>query len=254
MHFPNRHDYVDWLLQEGAINSEQDLIESGTLSESVYLDWLRRGQVGCVFAQLLGRSRNRSQVRTVAFNKPARSQAMADVLASDINEVVKVTVDESGVEAISLLLTAVLTDEDLVRLILSLSALPRWQIEQEWPWRGTLTLIGLRFSLSDEILAEVLGVGPFQLLPPTRQCPVTSLEIRTKPERAIRRGRLLNKRASHLAQIPIPWMSSSEFRDRFTRWTPWLRRRILGGNKDSRAKARITFSVPTAIWTALKAK
>jgi len=60
-------------------------------------------------------------------------------------------------------------------------------------------------------------------------------------------------KAAHLARIPTDtFLTKQEFKVRFKKWTPWLRRRRLGGTNDARAKAGVTFAVPAAMWKTLK--
>ena len=254
MRFPNRHDYLDFLVSKGLIEHRQEFVDVPELVKAVYLDWLRRAQIGCVFAQLLGRHTNRKGMRTEVIGGSHNARQISD-LAEEIDSAVQDAVDKPNAEAISILLPTLLDAEDLVRLILALSVLPKWIIEREWQWRGTLTVVGLRREIDDKVLAETLGLGPFPFLPPTRQGPITSLEIRTKPLRSIwsKLQRRRTRRAAHLAQIPTAdFLTPKEHRVRFNQWTPALKKRILGGNPDERAKASVTFAVPAAIWSALR--
>ena len=147
----------------------------------------------------------------------------------------------------------VLTPETLVDLVLALSELPLWTIDREWAWRRTLILVGLRVRIDERVLAETLGLGPFQFLPPTRQCPITSLEIRTKPQKAIRHKFRSGIKLAHLDKLPTDeFLTARQFQVRFKKLTPLLKSRILGGFEDQRAKAKVTFAVPAAIWNTLK--
>ena len=251
MRFPNRRDYVEHLVQIGAAADENALVANAELSESVYLDWLKRGQVGCVFAQLLGRPRPRRQLRTVVIGQSSGPTSTED-RALQISAAVQQSVAEPEVEGLTVLLPNVVDPEPLVRLLHSLSALPDWTTEREWPWRR-LIIVGLRVSIENGVWAEVLGLGPFQFLPPTRQSPITSLEIRTKTERA-KYGKINPEiLASHLADIPTyGFLTNEKHRRLFTKFTPALRHRILGGSEDQRAKAGVTFAVPAVMWYDLK--
>ncbi|MCH7602821.1 MAG: MFS transporter [Planctomycetes bacterium] len=115
--------------------------------------------------------------------------------------VVQDAVANPKVEAASVLLPKVLDLESIILLLLKFRSLPGWKIEREWSWRKTLVLIGLRAKIADKVWAEILGLGPFaSCLPPTRQGPVTSLGIRTKPEKAPFSNIQLKKaQAAHLA-------------------------------------------------------
>ena len=249
MRFPSRRDYLDFLLARGIITGEMDFLKNPELNREVYLDWLRRGQVGCVFAQLLGRPANRLQMRTVVLLEPEVSEC-----ARQIDILVHEAVDDSRTEAATILLPAVLSSEQLVYLLLAPSDLPSWSIEREAPWRKRLTLVGMRVQIEGGVWAEVLGLGPFTFFPPTRQGPITSLEIRTKPKGSKWSKIHPKMRASHLADIKTDdFLSPKRHGILFKTFTPWLRKRVLGGGpEDQRAKAGVTFVVPAAMWNVMK--
>lgn len=254
MAFPTRQDYIDHIKENGLISSEADFVADDRLTEAVYLDWLLRPQVGCVFAQILARPANRAGVRTVVA-RGASGRGQPRELAMQIAHLVDECVKEVSIEALSVLMPQVLDTETLTHLVWELGHHSRWTIEQERPWRGRLVLIGLRAQIADNVVAETLGMGPFSIFPTTRQCPVTTLEIRTKTKRAKRSHLSKTHLAAHLADLPIDSsvLAPSEFGSRFQKFTPWLKKRILGERGDLRAKAGITYSVPLAIWSSLKA-
>lgn len=251
MAFPRRQDYVGQLSQHGFISSEADFVASDRLTEAVYLDWLFRPQVGCVFAQLLARPVHRAGVRTVVARGRSGIGDPSE-LAAQIAGLVTDAVEDESTEALSVLLPQILDLEPLARLTWALGHHPGWFIEQERPWRKTLMLIGLRVEIASGVVAETLGMGPFPLFPPTRQCPVTTLEIRTKPRRAKKSHLSRTHLAAHLADIRTEHvLRPAEFRARRQVFTPWLRKRILGA-EDFRAKAGVTYSFPAPIWSSLK--
>ena len=252
MRFPARRDYVRQLQKHGLVMNEAAFIDDDCLTEAVYLDWLRRPQVGCVFAQLLARPVNRTGMRTVVARG---SSGVGDPgeLAVQIAKLVGESVQDPSCEALSVLMPQVRNDETLAQLVWELGTQPRWEIELEHIWRGTLVLIGMRVEIADDVVAETLGMGPFGIFPPTRQCPITTLEIRTKRTRAKKSHLSKTHLAAHLADISTDHMLTREaHRDLFAKFTPWLRRRILGDQQDMRAKAGVTYSLPVAMWRSLK--
>ena len=252
MGFPRRQDYVKKLQEHELICDEDGFIADDRLTEAVYLDWLSRPQVGCVFAQLLARPIYRTGVRTV-IARGASGIGDPSELALQIAGLVNESVKEASDEALSVLLPQITDVETLARLVWELGKQPGWAIEKEQLWRRTLVLIGLRVEIDTKVVAETLGMGPFGVFPTTRQCPVTTLEIRTKPRGAQRSKRSRTQGASHLAQLPVRHiLTPAEFRVRFNKFTPWLKERILGKKGDLRAKASVTYSIPVAIWSSLK--
>ena len=253
MRFPRRQDYVQQLQEHGLIADEAEFINDDQLTEAVYRDWLARPQVGCVFAQLLARPTYRSTVRTMVARGSSGIGDPGEV-ASQIAGLVDESVADTSDEALSVLLPQIIGVEALVRLVWELGKQPKWIIEMEDEWRTTLTLIGLRVEITPQVVAETLGMGPFDIFPTTRQCPITTLEIRTKSRGAKRSHLSKTHLASHLAEIPFfHILTNVAYRRRRKKYTPALKKRILGGQKDRRAKAGVTYSVPAAMWSALKA-
>ena len=253
MGFPMRQDYVSQLQGHGFISDEAEFVADDRLTEAVYLDWLLRPQVGCVFAQLLARPVYRTGVRTVVARG---SSGLGDPseLAVQIARLVNESVDDVSTEALSVLLPQIRDIEALARLAWELGSRPGWTIEQERSWRKTLVLVGLRVEIAPSVVAETLGMGPFTIFPTTRQCPITTLEVRTKTKRAKKSHLSKTHLAAHLADLPVDHvLTAAEFGSRFKRFTPWLKKRVLGKQGDSRAKAGVTYSVPAAIWSSLKA-
>ena len=253
MKFPRRQDYVRHLQGHGLVSDEAGFVADDSLTEAVYLDWLLRPQVGCVFAQLLARPVYRTGVRTVVARGPS-SLGDPSELAIQIARLVEESVNDPSTEALSVLLPQILDFEALTHLVWELGNQPGWIIEQEHPWRKTLVLIGLRVEIAAGVVAETLGMGPFTIFPTTRQCPITTLEVRTKTKRAKKSHLSKTHLAAHLADLPLDGvLTGAEFGSRFKTFTPWLKKRILGQRGDMRAKAGVTYSVPAAIWSSLKA-
>ena len=252
MAFPRRQDYVRILQEHGLAVDEAAFVADDRLTEAVYLDWLFRPQVGCVFAQLLARPVYRTGIRTVVVRG---SSGIGDPseLAVEIHRLVQDSVQDAANEALSVLLPQVRDLVVLADLVWELGKQPGWTIEIEQRWRNTLVLIGLRVEVGNGVVAETLGMGPFDIFPITRQSPVTTLEIRTKPTIARRSKVSETHLATHLADIPISHkLTRAEITSRSNRFTPWLKKRILGTPDDARAKARVTYSIPVAIWSSLK--
>ena len=254
MRFPTRQEYIKQLQEHELIVDEAGFVADDCLTKAVYLDWLSRAQVGCVFAQLLARPHNRAGVRTVVARG---SSGISDPreLAIQIDRLVEESVNNASDEALSVLLPQILKIEALAHLVWELSNFQGWTVERDRPWRGTLVLVGLRVEIATKVFVETLGMGPFSIFPTTRQCPVTTLEIRTKTKGARRSHLFKTRRAAHLAQIPVDHiLSHKQIRSRFKKYTPALRNRILGGQQDMRAKAGVTYSIPAPIWNSLKAR
>ena len=119
--FPSRHDYVSFLEAQGLVADDADFQRQEELVKAVYLDWLKRGQAGCIFAQLFGRLRNRKGLRTeVILTNGEQSSAE---IANKIEALVTDSLDSAGVDAISVLLPGIRDVEALTHLLVSLSGL-----------------------------------------------------------------------------------------------------------------------------------
>ena len=132
MEFPRREDYIRELQEHGLVSDETGFIADDRLTEAVYLDWLLRPQVGCVFAQLLARPVYRTGLRTVVARG---SSGLGDPseLAVQIAHLVKESVDDPATEALSVLLPQIRDNEALARLAWELGHRPGWTIEKERP-------------------------------------------------------------------------------------------------------------------------
>ena len=252
MRFPLRQDYIDRLKEHGLIKYGQDFVDDDRLTEAVYLDWLFRPQVGCIFAQLLAQPVYRTGVRTVVV-RGRYGSGIHEELAGNVAAAVKNSVLDESTEALSVLLPQILEVESLSRFVWKLSQQPGWNIEQERLWRRTLVLVGLRVEIGTGVVAETLGMGPFEVFPTTRQCPVTTLEVRTKTKGAKVSHLSKTHLAAHLADIPVDHIMTPKKHGALRKkFTPWLKKRVLGNRGDLRAKAGITYSIPAAMWESTK--
>ena len=252
MAFPTRKEYLQQLKDHGLVASEDEFVANDQLTEAVYLDWLLRPQVGCVFAQLLARPIHRTGMRTVVA-RGSSGLGKPRELAVEIAGLVREATEDPSTESLSVLLPQVLDDHSLASLIWELEHQPGWRIDLERLWRKRLVLVGLRVLIAPKVYAETLGMGPFLTFPTTRQSPVTSLEIRTKPLRARKSKFSRGDLATHLAALPVDHFLTTARRTKLSnRFTPWLRKRVLGFKVDQRAKAAVTYSIQAAIWAELK--
>ena len=251
MEFPSRTDYVDYLVKSGVITKESELSGNKELVLEVYLDWLRRGQVGCIFAQLFGRRRNREALKTVVISDSPTSSPGLMSVATEIDQAVQLAMENPDIESISVLLPGITDAEVVVNLIVELEKLPRWRIDFVRPWRERVANIGLRTEIVDGVWAEILMLSPLFTQPPTRQGPITSLELRTQPKGSRWSKFRRQMHAAHLDLLPTEhFLSRKRHGSLFKKFTPQLRTRILGGEDDRRATAQVSISVPKAIWDA----
>jgi len=191
-------------------------------------DWHRQGGNGCVFARLAAR-------RGEAAGWRAR-------VAGDVTADLAEALADSECQVLSLLFPGVTTPEALVELCRH----PAFRMERA-ERVGSLTAVSLRMLVEDGVLAWVMGFGPFDFLPATRQAPVTELVLRTKnkPEWLYEKHSH-DRDVAHVADIPLALPEAC--------WDPlWdathaATRAVLGADPDVFSAARTTFTVPSALW------
>ena len=177
----------------------------------------------------------------MTFNTPTSA-----VLA-EVDHLIHSSIQTPGIEIISLLFPRVVTDASLAELLRRLTTVPSIQLEQETSY-GDLVTIALRVAVNPEgSLSWLMGFGPFSSLPKTRQAPITEIAVRCKPKPEKQFHRLNHDPgAAHLADYPVQGDDVSTERI----WQATLRntRDILGGEPDHFAAAKVTFTLPKAIW------
>ena len=201
MGFPMRQDYVSQLQEHGLVSDEAAFIADDRLTEAVYLDWLLRPQVGCVFAQLLARPVYRTGIRTVVARG---SSGLGDPseIAIQITRLVNESVEDTSTEALSVLLPQILDLESLTRLVWELGMQPGWAIEQErllaWDTR-THRAQGRDCAQRG---CRNAWHGTVQHLPTTRQC--LSQRWRSEPRLGGLREAIDRKHTARLTSLTSP--------------------------------------------------
>ena len=137
MAFPTRQDYVQNLQEHGLVVDEAGFVDDDRLTEAVYLDWLFRPQVGCVFAQLLARPIYRTGVRTVVARGSSGTGDPSE-LAIQTAHLAEESVRDASDQAMSVLLPQVRDPVVLANFVWQLAKQPGWLIEKEQLWRNTL--------------------------------------------------------------------------------------------------------------------
>lgn len=241
-HSPARHDYIMHLKSNGIIGTESEFIDHTCLVKAVYKDWQKRPQVGCVFAQQIAARPDQHEIDWAIF-KDGESISEVHDLADRIAEHAYGVRNQE--EAAAILLPALTDPSVLTALCKALGQIEGWDCKAEYNPSDKYDRFYVRvvMPLPPDTEAELLGLGPFDFLPLTRQAPVTALQIRTKPDDAEWRGPSDIKKA-HLAHIP--WPHQKTFKTHWAK-TEELRRDILGGD-DTAAKARVTFAIPSNHW------
>jgi hypothetical protein len=231
-------------MRQGVVHDERDVWASDEIVLAVQRHWFQSGQSGCAFSRQLVRDERSSGWRARVVRRlranPDRSQR------AHLNAILDDAIDDPGCELLSLVFPEVESGADLSHLIETLSRLDRGVL-LEPQVHDELVAVSIRFRLAGDVLAWVLGFGSFSFLPATRQAPVTEILFRTK------RGTVgdldvpaHDASQAHVADVPLRMDSR-----RFGRlWSGSIRQTqsILGREKRTFSRARISFALPVANW------
>lgn len=253
---PSRTDYINALIDQGDIQSEEELGSKPDLAVGVHHHWIRQGQIGCVFAQALVTQADAYGLGAITFadGNDMDVPAVASAVTTAIESIAEAAVSEN-----TSVLFPNLTDFSILStLIVELGKISEWSL-----WRQELfvdpespdsfILVGLDYLLDGQTPSAVLALGPFDILPMTRRGPITSLELRLKTEHAEPPKRPLRhlgaNLVSHLARIPFgPGRNQAQESDPTWQTTRQLKLAVLEGYDDPRAKADVTLAVPVQTW------
>lgn len=132
---PRRADYFEYLVEQGYIESEDEILGRKDLVRSIQLHWHRRGQTGCKFAQRLSNAPSDHGWHLAVADS---SDPMA--LAKWVDDIVRAAVANSDIEALSLLFPHLIEPKGLAALVGELMALPSWSVENSQFSQTTLVV------------------------------------------------------------------------------------------------------------------
>ncbi|WKZ27738.1 MAG: hypothetical protein QY330_04270 [Candidatus Dojkabacteria bacterium] len=245
--FPARSDYEQYYMSGGQIQSPEELWQNNDYVADVQRHWHTKGQNGCVFAQrqaIIGDGWN-----THVVSDPLETILGEDILG-DIPLVVANAINDPSIEVVSLLFPQVRTSAELVVFLKALRSTKPFTVGREDRF-DDYTALGLRFPISDEVTAWIVGFAPFPYLPITRQAPSLELAVRVKvkPEDMFYK---LNHDQSVAHPADIPLQMDDEVAERLYTITVEKTAELLGGHdarkNNPHAKAKYTISVPTELW------
>lgn len=231
--FPGRADVeaaLPGLRTDGAF-------DAALVGEAMF-GWVRAGQTGCLFAQLLAVDPPAARWRSVVVPEPLDDDVLAQVLAAPVFD---------GADAAQVVFPWVDSIDELVGLIAQIARLPEWHgVEISGGTDPELVRVGLRWRLpvADHV-SWVLGFAPFDSMPFTRRAPFVALELRTAAVYRAARRHVEGHAEVHLADLDAPVDP-----DRFARmWARTVERKrsLLGDELTEAAKARVTFSLPRSV-------
>ena len=219
-----------------------------------YLKWRRGPAIGCVFARVMSDAPNDygQVVEEIGSDDPA---AVATTIANRVQQLVP----EPRVLAVAFVLPGIETLEKLMAMALALPTDPTWHVDAwqldpppEMDLAAVRVVRDLPFG-NGTLPSEALVLGSFNVFPKTRRAPRTAFEIYVGEPAPQDPKQHTPSTKANLAHI--------DFRDRnlinrdFTQAavdTMWEKSKAgrlssLGDVDDRRAKAKVTFVVPTAL-------
>lgn len=251
--FPNRSDYLRYLISGGWVQSEGELIRRPDLVAAIQRHWHQTGQNGCRFAQFLSNSPLQHNWDIVVVSRSEDKSWAHDIL-TEITRLVDEAVQNPAVQAISIIIPDITSADTLASLLHAFDTMPEWTVgicEELLPEAGPSFLpIEVRFNLgSSKVVAWALGFGPFAFLPRTRRAPFTELALAVKPKAFPLRHPGLNDDplTAHLADIRVPQLDKEAY-DNLWIETGRNKATILGGSNDALAKAKMTYLLPKRHW------
>lgn len=246
LEFSTRDDYVFALTDQGAISSEEDLVHDLELVDEVQRQWfIKRLQVGCFFAKLMsGKAAGYGWHRSVV-----PGTHCSDWLAASLEARLEKAIADPAIIALSVVFPEVVKENQLADLIRHFVAFERTDVEEVSGEDSDLVRLGLRIEMAESGFSFPLCLGPFEVFPLTRRSPFTELALPTSPRSYPLRPNVTDDpSAIHLAavQVPVSLLGDDAWSKIWAN-TVDLKRRVLGGPHPG-ARARVTVSLPRALW------
>ena len=245
--FSSFDDLADWAVELGmAKDREAVRLTQRGLWGNLLFEWYTQGQVGCVFAQRLAADPPTARW----YNAVVEGHWSADHVTGMVDAAA-----DFGVEALQLLFPGDGSVEQAVEITRELGSHARWQcVDNGWldGESGESLQIGIRWiSPRREYESWALGIAPFETMPFTRRlhgAPFVALVLRPTPpmrERAAAPTGSTGLPASHLAHMDDGLRADQQKRDKWMEGTTKAKRALISPDPMSRARAKVTFALPT---------
>lgn len=204
------------------------------------LVFYRKGDAGCLFAAHAAADPN----------KFGWYLSVCDVDQEKIEAVIQEAIDDEKVSTQSIIFPKVLNWEDLKQLLVTLLKIQSISLGQEEECEGSFCL-GLRLKIGMET-SWMLGFGPFDFLPETRQALFAEIVFRCKPKPEYRQVmKESDPGVLHVAHMYMQGMKEAKFK---SLWYGSIDNveEVLGRPSDLRSKAKTTFAIPADRYQDLK--
>jgi hypothetical protein len=219
-------------------------------AKTEYLNWRRGPPVGCVFARWLSNHPREFGQRIEELPSTGQPARVAGTIAARIDRYIR----DDDIRAVALIMPSVKNLRRLMQIALGLGTHPGWGITTTTIDASVVAVRVARDIPFNQVVyaSEVLVLGPFDNFPATRRSPVTAFEIFVGQPLPVDPKDHQPKTKTNLADMDLSgtdltaaminqmWISSGTGR-----------RRSLGGIDDARAKAKVSFVIPTSLATQL---
>lgn len=196
----------------------------------------RKGNAGCLFAAHAAADPN----------KFGWYFSVCEADQAKIEAAIQESISDEKVSTQSIIFPKVLLWEDLKQLLLTLLKIQTISIGQEDEHEGSVCL-GLRLKVGMET-SWMLGFGPFDFLPKTRQATFTEVTFRCKPKPEYQQVmKESDPGVLHVAHIYMQGMKEAKFK---SLWYGSIDNveEVLGRASDLRSKAKTTFAIPADLY------
>jgi hypothetical protein len=215
-------------------------------SRDEYLKWRRQSAVGCVFARLMAAHSDRfgQKIEEIRI-RVGTPMKIAGAIAARVDRLVT----DPAISAATILLPRIDTLESLLAVTLALRSYPKWTVTtamiQAPPPEDLVAVRVVREIPFGEQMcpSEALILGPFEGFPPTRQAPITVIELFVGLPMPIDPKNHQPTTKANLAHVDLGPDFTQELIDNMWERSIEGRTRSLGG-EDNRAKAKVSFVVP----------
>jgi hypothetical protein len=233
-----------------------------TLAIQQFIDWIRAGGTGCLFAQYLAHRFSDARWLPVLLYP----EQCGDSLGNLMSELIQT--HSGDYEAVFFLFPTVNSPDNLINLLQIILLDNRWSsYEVICDTEVDVVPIAIRWHNPDEqYINWAVGFADFQSMPSTRRAPCTAIVLRTglpnetagiiknDPDEIIHRKADLGRTPVHLADVPTLLATKKQL---LAYWSGSQKRR-LDKLRDSMflhtAKAKVTFLLPRNMYAEISKK
>ena len=225
------------------VPDESQLSTDVTTITAVQNLWHAKGYNGCIFSQLIA-----TNPEDFKWQKSV-IQTVDESTSAEIDRIVSDAVNNPEVRLLSLVFPTLKSTEDLIGLCEMLSSVTETIFLIQDTFVDGLVALSFRIALEDgEVLAWIMGFGPFEFFAETRQSPYTELVIpvKPKPDNTYHRHNQ-DKDSAHVADQPLP----HDIKVLDTVWENTFKKteKVLGHKPNIFSGARTTLTVPADRWS-----